>query len=249
MSDPTDGHDLLTEHADDDRPGTALRRNVIIAAVVLACLGAMVGTAFGLAGGGTPGDNDAAGPSVAPTVTVTVSAEPSAAASESPSTTDGGGECTANCGGNQTSYKSVPHVVGLDESGAKSKVSNAGLNPKVTYVCDDGGGEPGKVTAQDPSSGTSLAAGKTVTLSVRGLKVPNVVGQPKDYAVSLISEAGFGASSSNKPTSSVSPGTVTAQNPSAGSCVKHGSTVTITVATAPTSTASPAAQGNEHSNG
>jgi hypothetical protein len=247
VSDHDPAPDMLTEPADTGRSGLVWRRNVIIAAVVLACMGAMVGTAFGLANGGAPGggDDNAGGPGPTPTMSAEVSAEPSVTVSETSPAPDSGGECTSNCT-QRPSTCNVPHVVGLDESSGRKKITDCGLSPKVQYVCDGGGGESGKITAQDPSSGTSLTQGKTVTLSLRGMKVPDVTGKPKDYAKSLLSEAGFNASTTTKA-SSAEPGTVLSQSPAGGSCVKPGNTtVTITVAgtaSAPT-TPAPAAAGN-----
>ena len=238
VSDRDPAAELLTEPADDGRAGLMWRRNVIIAAVVLACLGAMVGTAFGLAN--MPEGDDAAGPAPTPTASLGVSAEPSATVSETSPAPEETGGCTSNCGGNQTNYKTVPHVIDKDETSARTAVTNAGLSPKVVYVCN--GHSVGKVVAQDPGGGVTLPAGRTVEISVGGVKVPDVAGDYVDYAKQQIADAGLKASVSSKPGGG-EPGTVLSQSPSAGSCVKGGSTVTVTVPGATQAPPSAAAAG------
>ncbi len=93
----------------------------------------------------------------------------------------------------------------------------------------------------NPSPGTAVAPGTTVTLEVSSgpSEVPDVVGLTEDAAISRIENAGLVASTTEEETDAAEDGTVTAQSPGAGSAVAPGETVTITVAVAPATTTTP----------
>jgi hypothetical protein len=60
---------------------------------------------------------------------------------------------------------SVPGVVGLGISAARSRLGAVGLHTRTTLVAG-GGRTPGTVTRQEPSTGSLAGAGSTVSLSV-----------------------------------------------------------------------------------
>jgi serine/threonine-protein kinase len=125
----------------------------------------------------------------------------------------------------------VPSTAGLPQAAAKSKLEAAGFNVQVSRV-NSGKVEKGLVTYSDPSGGSTATRGSTVTLTVSAgpklAKVPVLVGSQRSVAVQQIRAAGLSPSVSEEE--SFSPkGQVTHQDPSAGSRVAPGSTVTVTV--------------------
>jgi PASTA domain len=208
------------------RPRPAGMRRVVLAAAVLAFLGAGVGTAFGLAGKTEqPGDPGAS----------SVTTSPTAEASESPGETQPPTETqsaetrTSNPGGGGHQTTKVPHVVGHDEDTARNKVRERNLSAKVKYVCS-GRETPGKVVAQNPQGDATAAVNSTVSLDVQGVSVPHVVGKDEPDAETELQNAGLTVNVSAKADASAKAGKVLSQNPSGGTCVKKGSPVTIVVA-------------------
>jgi serine/threonine-protein kinase len=75
-------------------------------------------------------------------------------------------------GGSVTIYVSsgaaqstVPGVIGLSESGARTKIATAGFVASVTYVP---GSPAGIVVSQSPSAGTRMTPGSQVTVVING---------------------------------------------------------------------------------
>ena len=127
----------------------------------------------------------------------------------------------------------VPPVVGLSEEDARSAIEGEGLEVDVISESSD---EPaGEVIAQDPSPGTELAPGDTVTITVSegpgGQPMPNVVGQDADDAEDQL-EDDFGLDVNREAETepcAQPPGTVCRQDPSPGTEVSPGDSVTIFV--------------------
>ncbi|MGB1804191.1 MAG: PASTA domain-containing protein, partial [Miltoncostaeaceae bacterium] len=132
----------------------------------------------------------------------------------------------------------VPDVTGSDVSAARSEITGAGL--KVGSVSEDDGSSgqsAGTVVAQDPDGGASVAKGTSVNLVIAaegGASVPDVTGSDQSTARSKLESLGFNVTSSGAE-STQPEGTVIDQEPSAGSSIPAGSTVTIIVAYPPTS--------------
>ena len=129
----------------------------------------------------------------------------------------------------------VPFVVGLQEAAARAEISENGLVPRVRNVSNADVAE-GLVFAQRPQEGTSVDEGTIVVIDVSSgrpeVEIPSVVGQSRDSAVAELTDAGLDAQV--EPVSSdKEEGTVTAQNPSAGTVVVEGSRVRINVSTGP----------------
>jgi len=214
-------------------------RRVAVAVAALAFLGAGAGTAFGLSRGGEePGAPPGSGGS-SPSVTAEASSSESTIASGTPST--GGTDCGPSCPTQPTDgtrMVAVPHLVGIDEATARKRIQERGLSPKVQYICS-GGGTAGAVTAQHPSANSQVAAGRTVTVEVVGVQVPNVVEYNVTYAQELLTQRGLQTGVTEKVSRTAELDTVLAQNPAAHSCVRPGSTVTLTIAAQVTSSATP----------
>lgn len=137
---------------------------------------------------------------------------------------------------------SVPDVTGDDISTARSGLASAGLT--VGDVSEDdgtSGKDPGTVLSQDPSGGSSVAKGSAVNLTVAaqssGVDVPDVTGTDADTARAKLESLGFNVVSSGAE-SSQPEGTVIDQDPTPGTTIDAGSTVTIIVAFPSTATSS-----------
>ena len=128
----------------------------------------------------------------------------------------------------------VPDLKGKSPSEAEAILSQLGLKSQAGDSVNSDDVEVGKIAAQTPAAGTTAKAGDTITYQLsKGpdeADVPNVVGKTEDEAQSALQAAGFNVSvqreESNKP-----EGTVTKQ--SATGKLTRKSTVTITVAKAP----------------
>jgi serine/threonine-protein kinase len=135
----------------------------------------------------------------------------------------------------------VPFVEGQKESLAVSNIRNAGLSAHIIRKPDDQVAET-YVISQDPSAGTRTDKGNPVTIVVStGLPkvdVPGVVGDQATDAVASITERGLKADvhdiNSDKET-----GTVTGQDPAAGTRVVKGTKVRINVSQGPKPVAVP----------
>jgi beta-lactam-binding protein with PASTA domain len=147
----------------------------------------------------------------------------------------------------------VPEVTGQPAADAKAALQTAGLTPVEFKVPS---AQPkGTVTAQKPvankkvprgskvrinvSTGSASSPGATTTGNTTSpaqtIKVPNVVGVQQTVAQRRLHAAGLGSQvryvSSQKPS-----GQVVAESPAAGTTVKKGSKVQISVSLGPTAT-------------
>jgi eukaryotic-like serine/threonine-protein kinase len=129
----------------------------------------------------------------------------------------------------------VPPVQGLPRKQAEQAVRDAGFRVSVrqAYSTDV---PKDRVISSSPQEGSTTEKGTTVTLTVsrgaRPVSVPDVVGKSSDEARGLIEGAGLKATTKDDTTSTKDPGTVTAQDPKAGTKLKPGDTVTLSVAKA-----------------
>ncbi len=147
----------------------------------------------------------------------------------------------------------VPEVTGSSEAEAKATLKAAGL--KLGTVTQQSSNEQtaGTVLSQSPVSGTQLAAGQAVDLTVaqapKEVAVPEVVGQNETQAAAALGRAGFNPKSVSRTVTNPSQvGVVLKQSPAGGVMAPRGATVTIAVgelaqtgtATTPTTTTPPA---------
>ena len=126
----------------------------------------------------------------------------------------------------------VPNVIGrTDLATAESVITSAGLKVKATG--DSAAGGHGKVTAESPAAGTSVAKGTTVTLTYTTpptYAVPNVVGQELSKAQPDLTKAGF--KSTYTTSGKVVAGAVRvviSESPKAGTKEVKGTTVKLVV--------------------
>lgn len=125
----------------------------------------------------------------------------------------------------------VPSTAGFTREAAEEKLEAAGFNVEVETANSDSV-EAGKVIHSQPSGGSTVTNGSTVTLAVSSgpklVKVPVVVGTQRGVAVQQIRGRGLVASVGEEE-SARPAGEVVRQSPSAGHEVERGSTVSIVV--------------------
>ena len=128
----------------------------------------------------------------------------------------------------------VPSVVGLDEQAASAALRDAGFLPNVETR---NANEPeGQVIGQDPGPGSMIPKGEEVQITVSNgqgtVVVPDVVGQPRDTAISILQGRGVTniKEVEQETTDESEDGRVTDQAPDGGTRIRSGERVTIFVA-------------------
>lgn len=129
----------------------------------------------------------------------------------------------------------VPDVVGKTQEEAVNALTAAGLKTKITTAEDPNAAE-GTVATQQPAAGEKVLKDAEITITVSKGKgeeiVPDVEGLALAAAQQALQDAGFRIGGPKKVASSTVPaGDVISTDPAAGSSVKKGSVVTITVST------------------
>ena len=139
---------------------------------------------------------------------------------------------------------SVPDVRGELQTAAALALVNAGL--KTGSVTEQNSNEPpGTVLSQNPAGGSLIPMNTAVDLTVakqpQQLVLINVVGSGEVQAGAELGAAGYNVTSVTQPvTDPAKNNRVISQSPSAGTNVKRGSTVTITVGAYSSSTTTTA---------
>jgi serine/threonine-protein kinase len=132
----------------------------------------------------------------------------------------------------------VPSVAGLPKQQANDTIRAAGLKVARAVLQANDNVAAGSAIGTEPVAGQQVPLGTAVTLFVSSgqaaVTVPDVTGQSQAAATSTLQSAGFKVSSGTQSSSSTPAGNVISQSPAGGSKVKPSSTVTITVATTPT---------------
>ena len=131
--------------------------------------------------------------------------------------------------GSGSSY-AVPDVVGMPVATAEKEIANAHL-VSVVKTKASSSVPKGDVISTSPANGTNVNKGSTVKLLVSSgaakVKVPRVVGDNVNTAVSALQNAGFQPNQQSLPNSSAPQGQVVRQSPAGGKLEPAGSTVTI----------------------
>ena len=142
----------------------------------------------------------------------------------------------------------VPSVQGLSETKATKTVEHAHLKVARVESQSSSRWSAGEATGTDPAAGTSLPFGTGVTLFISTgpapKDVPDVTGQSQSDATSALETAGFKVSTATETSSTATAGNVISQNPDAGTTEPPGTTVTIVVASAPTTGTVPPVVGD-----
>ena len=126
----------------------------------------------------------------------------------------------------------VPNVVGLTEGSADTALTNAGFRVDHSYQVSSK--SPGKVLAQDPSSGGSASIGSSVQITIdqapKKVTVPNAVGQTQSQGDRTLQKAGLDAVYATRiVTNRSQDGIVLAMSPGSGSKVLQGTNVALTI--------------------
>ena len=163
----------------------------------------------------------------------------------------GGSVYALTRGASTTETTAVPNVVGLTQAEAKSQIEAAGftweLNPDK--VASDTV-EAGSVVSTDPTAGTPAEKGATVRVTISSgpdsVIVPdNLVGMTPDEARKAIEAQGLKFEQSSKTVASdtVAEGKVAETNPSPGTKVKAGQTITVSLSSGSAEVEVPDLQG------
>jgi serine/threonine-protein kinase len=142
----------------------------------------------------------------------------------------------------------VPDVRGYTQQGAQNALSGAPYNLVVTVKQVFDPSAAGNVLSTDPAAGTSVAPGSPITITVsKGAQptVPSEVGTMKDAATSALRALGYAVRWQADTTSSLPSGTVTSQDPAAGTPVDDPTktTVTLFISSGPSTTPTPTPTG------
>jgi serine/threonine-protein kinase len=125
----------------------------------------------------------------------------------------------------------VPDVVNLKEAEARQAIIDAGFEPDLLPPKFSSEVPHGRIISQSPKAGEELELGSKVSYvpssGTQTKAVPDVVGQGVDTAQANLAEAGFLVSVTEDYSDTVAPGVIISQNPTAGTKVEVGSTVTI----------------------
>lgn len=128
--------------------------------------------------------------------------------------------------------KTVPSVVGLVTANATSRLQEKGLQVQVNYVPSDDGND--RVISADPGTGTRVADGSTVTLTVGQSRVlPTVTGMNVQDARSALEAAGATNIRLTYTKSTEAEGTVLSVSPAEGSTFISSDLITLTIAQLP----------------
>jgi beta-lactam-binding protein with PASTA domain/predicted Ser/Thr protein kinase len=141
---------------------------------------------------------------------------------------------------------SVPDVKGDSQTAAEAALSNAGLQPGTITQRVSSAAAPGTVLSQSPRPGALARSGAKVSLVVAQepttVTVPSLVSQSETAAAAALGGVGLRPRVRTQTTTEAAQaGVVLAQTPAAGTAVRKGSSVTITIgvlkqATTPTTT-------------
>jgi serine/threonine-protein kinase len=142
----------------------------------------------------------------------------------------------------------VPSVAGLGRRAAAKKLTQAGFKVAEVEQNDDTV-KKDHVIETRPAEGTPLDRGSTVTLVVSSgpqqVTVPDETGKTLGDARNDLENAGFKVSVTRQESTTAPPGTVLSQDPVGGGQADKGSTVTLTVAKAPSTATVPDVTGKQ----
>ena len=127
----------------------------------------------------------------------------------------------------------VPYVIWDTQEDAIAKLRQAGLADPIVETQNDENIAEGKVISQSVDAGTEVDEGTQITIVVSAgpaaFEMPDVVGQEKDVAEKTLTQKGLIVTIEYAKDDSVAEGNVISQNVMAGTSVKNGTSVTLTV--------------------
>ena len=131
----------------------------------------------------------------------------------------------------------VPSLVNMDVDDAKELLEEKELILKVSEETYHDEIPEGKIIMQDPEEGTIINLNSEVEVivskGIQTIEVPNVENRDYDYAESMLEDLGFNIRRDPQYNDSVDENIVFSQEPKAGTMLKAGETVTLTVSLGP----------------
>ncbi len=142
------------------------------------------------------------------------------------------------------SQVSTPDVVGVTQATAESRITGAGLVVGTVSQEASNTVPAGDVISQDPTAGTDVNSGSSVSLVIStgpaDVAVPNVVGLSEAAAIAALNAAGLTVGDVSDGNSDTVPvGDVISQDPASGTLVSPASAVDIVVSLGPGTNAVP----------
>ncbi len=133
----------------------------------------------------------------------------------------------------ENGVSTVPYVIWDKKADAVSKLLKAGLaEPEIVEINDETVPK-GSVISQAPEAGTKVDAGTVIQLTVSkgpsSFEIPNVVGKNKDEAESILNKKGLSVSVEYEKNDSVPENEVVKQSVPAGTSVKRGDKIILTI--------------------
>ena len=124
----------------------------------------------------------------------------------------------------------IPDVIGLSREQAVARLSEAGLT--LRRASDEPSSQPpGSIFDQDPPAGTTVKVDTPVDVVLaRGVGAPDVSGLSRKEALARLNEAGLELGRVTNEPSSRPPGSISGQDPPAGTTVPLGTAVNVVVA-------------------
>jgi beta-lactam-binding protein with PASTA domain len=143
---------------------------------------------------------------------------------------------------------SVPNVEGLTQDAAATAIAGAKLKLGTVSQQTSNTVAAGKITSQDPASGSSMAQGSPVNLVISSgpqmVPVPNVERQTQAAATTAITGATLKVGAVTQQASdTVAIGSVIGQDPASGSSVAQGSPVNLVISSGPQMVTVPNVEG------
>jgi serine/threonine-protein kinase len=150
---------------------------------------------------------------------------------------------TISSGPNAPEKVSVPNLRGMTPAQAKDALKALNLNWDQGPDRNDNDIEVGIICAQDIEALTEIDEGSTVTFYLSKGKetgtVVSVIGEDWESAASILENAGFVVEFAENETDDAPAGSVIRQNPSAGTTLDKGKTVTLTCSDGPAQVSVP----------
>lgn len=125
----------------------------------------------------------------------------------------------------------APNVMGMQIQAARDQWRAQGILIIEDATRVDATTEPGTILSQTPIAGATLKQKEiraVVASAPEMVDVPNVIGEPVDKAVKMLSDAGFEVPPPTRERTEGKPGSVIKQEPEAGNASVKGSVVRIT---------------------
>ncbi len=127
----------------------------------------------------------------------------------------------------------VPNIVGLSLSEARAKAQAVGLTISQSGSDNSDTYDKDVIMSQNPTSGSSIDKGSSIgyviSLGRGNVSVPDVTGYSQSGAKSSLESLGLSASFVEQYSDTVEKGIVISTNPSAGTKIEPGSSVTVTI--------------------